>query len=290
MFIETNYTGENMKRIIILSFMLSLSFSFSQDCDTLTFNSHGSKLFGFFYPSNSPNSTTLLFTQGFMETGDIWGIGKFLSGRGVNVFMFDFRGCFQSKGKQGLMNSQQDIESALTFLSSEEITEKYKIDTVKFVMGGYSYGGHMSMLYAIYHPEIKSILSISGGDLGILAQLLKANPDLQKGYSDFFKSLKKPDGPIEFEYENPIDELLENQAYFSILDQTQKLLNTDILMTGGLDDQVVSMEDFLLPMYRKIKKNNYQKIRFLVYQTNHSYKNVSDKLIKDVLTWINNIN
>lgn len=278
-----------MKKYLILIAIVTGFWSNLQSqtkCDTLEFYSKDSKLVGFFYPSESPSSPTLLFTQGFMETGDIWGIGKTLSDFGINVFMFDFRGCHKSEGKQGLLNSQEDIGSALAFLNSKETVEKYKIDTSKIIIGGYSFGGHMSLLFAINHPEIKRVISVSGGDLGIFGDLVKSNPELRKGYSDFFQSIKKPNGPIEFEFEDPIQELIDNYDYFSILNQTDKLTNVDILLTGGLDDGTVSMEEYVLPQYRKLKKNKSLKITCKIYQSGHSYKGTSSELLDDIRNWI----
>lgn len=255
-------------------------------CDTLTFESKGLKLVGYFYHSNQSDSPTLLFTQGFMDSGDIWNIGETLSNNGINVFQFDFRGCHKSAGKQGLMNSQEDIDAALIFLNSQEMVMKYGIDKGKIIVGGYSYGGHMSMIYAINHPEIKRIISISGGDLGIFGDLVKSNPNLRKGYSDFFQSIKKPNGPVDFEYDDPIQELIDNQEYFYILKQTDSLSNVDIFLSGGLDDNVVNMEDYVLPLYRNLKKNKSIKVECKVYQSGHSYKGVSDKLLTDIKNWI----
>lgn len=271
----------------ILSIIILGSGSYSQECDTLRFDNEGSQVIGYFYGTYLPNAHTLVFTQGFMETGDIWHIGETLSSQGINVFMFDFRGCFESEGKQGLLNSQADIAAALTFIRSSGISQKYKVDQAKIILGGYSYGGHMSMLFAIHHPEIKRVISISGGDLGILADQARTHPDLRKGYTEFFNTIKKPQGPVDFIYDDPMEELFENQAYFSIYDQLERISSTDILMTGGLDDQVVSMEEHLLPLYRKFNANHSQKLQFIVYQTDHSYKNVSGELLKDVTNWIN---
>ncbi|MCB0823649.1 MAG: alpha/beta fold hydrolase [Bacteroidales bacterium] len=241
---------------------------------------------GYFYPAKETNAQTLLFTQGFMDSGDIWDLGKTLSENNINVFSFDFRGCFESEGEQGLMNSQEDIGAALTFLASAEMVKKYKIDTANIILGGYSYGGHMSMLYALYHPEIKRVISISGGDLGIVADLMNANPQMRKGYSNFFQTLKKPDGPVDFLYDDPIEELIKNRNYFSILDQTGKLANVDIFLAGGTDDGVVSLENYVLPLYRRIKKNEGQKITTKIYQDGHSYQNCNEQLIRDILEWL----
>jgi pimeloyl-ACP methyl ester carboxylesterase len=208
---------------IIIGAGLCTNMQSQTHCDTLDFISKDSKLNGYFYPSETPQSATLLFMQGFMDTGDIWGIGNTFSEKGINVFIFDFRGCYNSEGKQGLINSQEDINAALTFLHSKKIVGRYNIDTTNIIVGGYSYGGHMSLLYAVYHPEIKRVISISGGDLGILGDLIKSNPDLRKSYSDFFQSIKKPYGPVDFKYEDPLQELIDNQGYFHILKQTEKL-------------------------------------------------------------------
>jgi len=277
-----------MKRtaIAILAAVPLVAFVPSQDYDAVTFDSHGSTIHGHVYAAAAPHPQTLLFTQGFMDTGDIWGIGKALSSRGINVFMFDFRGCFDSEGKQGLMHSQEDIEAALRFLGSAAVAGKYHIDASRMVLGGYSYGGHMSMLYAAHHPEIGRVISVSGGDLGVLARMIRTDPGVRKTYAGIFRSLRKPKGPVDFEYDEPIDELLDHEAFFSIRAQAAKLSGTDILMTGGLDDQVVSMEDHLLPLYRALEQNRGQKLQFIVYQTNHSYKGVSDRLIDDVSRWI----
>lgn len=256
------------------------------NCDTLSFFSQGSKLNGYFYPSKKPGSPTLLFTQGIMETGDIWNFGQLLSNFGIHVFMFDFRGCFGSEGKQGLKNSQEDIGAAIAFLASAEMVEKYGIDTSQLVLGGYSYGGHMSMLYAVHHPEVKRVISVSGGDLGIFGDLVLADSSLRKGYSGFFQSIRKPDGPVDFQYDDPIQELLDNHDYFRIREQAAKLSQVDILMIGGLDDNVVSMEKYLMPLYRELKKNEGQLIQFLVYQTGHSYKKARARLLADMTVWI----
>ncbi|MDO8548772.1 MAG: alpha/beta fold hydrolase [Ignavibacteria bacterium] len=254
----------------------------------MRFQSHQSLLTGYLYPSDSPKSPTLIFTHEFMGRGDIWDIGSILSNNGINVFMFDFRGCFQSEGKQSLMNSQEDIEAAINFLSSKEIVSRYDIDTSNFILGGYSYGGHMSMLYAIYHLEIKRVISISGGDLGILAEIFKSNSDLRKSYSNFFQTLKKPEGLVDFQYADPIEELLENQEYFYILKKADKFAGTDVLLIGGKDDSTVSIEDYMLPLYRALEKNKEQNAKFIIYQTGHSYINVQENLIKDIENWIKN--
>ncbi|MCA9748611.1 MAG: alpha/beta fold hydrolase [Romboutsia sp.] len=259
----------------------------SAKCDTVYFKSEDAILTGYFFSSEIDYSPTLIFLQGFMETGDIWNLGKTLSNNGINVFMFDFRGCFGSTGKQGLLNSQKDIDGAFNFLKSKEFSNLYKIDSSNIILGGYSYGGHMAMLYSIYHSKIKRIISIAGGDLGIFASLLIERPELWNSYFNFFNSIKKPIGPVEFVYDNPIDELLENQSYFSICNNATFLQRTDILLIAGLDDQTVLLEKQIIPIYRELKKNKHQKVKIIIYETDHSFKDVSNRMMEELKNWIN---
>ena len=64
------------------------------------------------------------------------------------------------------------------------------------------------------------------------------------------------------------------------------LSNVGIFLTGGLDDNVVSMEDYVLPLYRKLKNNKSLKVECKVFQTGHSYKGVSEELLIDIENWI----
>lgn len=259
----------------------------SSQCDTLTFQSKEAKVVGYFYPAVDTGTHTLLFTQGFMETSDIWGLCHFLASQNINVLTFDYRGCFESEGTQSLLNGQEDLAAAIQFLSSEKMKEKYGVDTSNLVIGGYSYGGHMAMLYAIHHSEIKKVVSISGGDLGSFAEILQENTSLQEGYAGFFESIRKPKGPVNFEYEQPLEELLQNPTFFDLKRQADHLSGTSIFLTVGLDDNIVSLEAQMLPLYRSLKKNKGQAVQMKVYNCGHSYRGAEDQLKRDLLNWLN---
>lgn len=280
-----------MKKLFFISFFFCFNLYLSgapSACDTLYFDSQGSRVQGYLYSSDIPNSPTLIFSQAFFETGDIWSIGQSLSKRGINVFCFDFRGCFNSGGKQSLFNSLEDLEAASQFLKSDKVITEYKLDTSNVVIGGYSYGGHISLLCSILYAKFQRVINISGGDLGIFANHIKSNNELKKRYTTFFESLEKPGGPVKFLYDDPIEELLLNQEFFSITNQVSKLSNVDILLIGGLDDSVVRLEQHILPLYRKLKTNHDIQLTCFIYQCGHSFDGFRDRLIEDLSNWILN--
>jgi len=57
-------------------------------------------------------------------------------------------------------------------------------------------------------------------------------------------------------------------------------------MTGGLDDKTVSMENYILPIYRKLKDNKKIQVECKIYQSGHSYEGTSGELLKDIENWI----
>ncbi|MBP8726574.1 MAG: alpha/beta fold hydrolase [Saprospiraceae bacterium] len=276
-----------MKKAAILVFSLLSVYANSRwQHDTLKFSSGGSTLTGYFFDSHRPGSPTLLFTQGFMDSGDVWGIGKTLSANGINVFTFDFRGCHKSGGLQSLANSQEDLDAALITLKSKELINRYGIDTHKIVLGGYSYGGHMSVLCCIRHPEVKRVVSISGGDLGILANSMAANSELKKKYTAFFQSIQKPAGPVDFLFDDPVRELMEQHVRFDLCRQAHRLAGKDVFLTGGMDDLTVSLEEHIIPVYRRFSKIENIKLTCKIYSCDHSYRNVSTELMNDIAIWI----
>ncbi|PIU44496.1 MAG: hypothetical protein COS95_08695 [Ignavibacteriales bacterium CG07_land_8_20_14_0_80_59_12] len=65
-----------------------------------------------------------------------------------------------------------------------------------------------------------------------------------------------------------------------------QLVTRDILLIGGWDDSNVTVENHLLPLYRVLKKAGATKIRFITFQTDHSFRNVREELATELIRWI----
>ena len=132
----------------------------------ISINRNGIHLKGKFYnPGVSGTFPTVILLQGFPgnET-DVLGIGKILSEVGYNTLTFNYSGTYHSEGEFNFDNSQKDVEAAFNFINQPENITKFKIDTTRIILGGYSFGGGMALTYAANHPEIKEVFSIAGND------------------------------------------------------------------------------------------------------------------------------
>ena len=129
----------------------------------------GIKLKVSFFAAAKPGPGVLLLHQCNRQRR-IWdGLAFQLAGAGINVLTLDFRGFGQSEGKRFDQLSQQeagqafaqtfpaDVDKALEYLESQPGVKKDVIG-----VGGASCGVNQSIQAARRHPEVKSLMLLSG--------------------------------------------------------------------------------------------------------------------------------
>jgi surfactin synthase thioesterase subunit len=60
----------------------------------------------------------------------------------------------------------------------------------------------------------------------------------------------------------------------------------DILLIGGWQDQEITVEDHILPLYRALQKSKAERVRIEVFDTDHSFVNVKNELMNLIVSWI----
>ena len=272
-----------------LGFIFHAFISFGQlSPDPLTYLVEGSKVKGYFFSSGQANAPTLFFTHGFTDSGNKWKIGTALSSSGINVFIIDFRGCYESEGKYSLFNAQKDIHEGLVYLKSSRVRNKYQIDTVNIILGGYSFGGGMVLTYALHHPNVEKVFTIAGLDVGRFSDELTQDYYLANMYAAIFDTVKKPFGPIDFKYEEPLMELFNDAEYFKVMDAEVKMQASKILLIAGREDKTVDYYQHSIPLYKHLKKSD-SAVNLNVYSSGHSFEKVSNQVLTDIISWIKQI-
>jgi len=112
--------------------------------------SDGTRLHGWFLPSQGKAQATILFLHGNAEniSTHIMSV-RWLPARGFNVFLLDYRGYGASAGKPTLAGVQDDVESALGMLVARPGVDKDRI-----VVFGQSLGGAIA-LYRVAHTACR---------------------------------------------------------------------------------------------------------------------------------------
>ena len=268
--------------------LLSIAQTQSNTPIDVNFNSDGFLLKGKFYSAegHGPFQTTLLM-QGFPgDEDDVLGLCDKISDAGINAFTFNVRGTHKSEGEFSFRNTLQDIQSVIEYIHKGEIVKRFKIDTSNIVLGGYSFGGGISLVFAANQPEIKRIISIAGTDHGEITREYVRNNSFAEVLNDVLDSCKAPEGAVRFEGHTAMQELIEDIDYYDLRLCAPNLAQKEILLLGGWDDVNVTVDNQLLPLYRALKKENAQNVKFIVYQTDHSFSNVRNELAEDIIKWL----
>lgn len=64
------------------------------------------------------------------------------------------------------------------------------------------------------------------------------------------------------------------------------LAKKDLLIIGGWDDHMISMERYIIPIYRALKQEKAQKVQMTAIQDDHSFSKSRDMLAQVLAEWI----
>jgi dienelactone hydrolase len=282
---------------VMLMFSTFLSFAQNQATTPadITIDRNGVLLKGKFHVAEGTGLfPTVLLLQGFPgnET-DVIGLGKMLAESGINTLTFNYSGTFKSQGNTSLDNSLLDTKAAFDFLKNGENIKKFKIDTASIILGGWSYGGGMAMTYVIRHPEIRTVFTIAGVDWGEYYEEYLRNPEFRKATDGSMAKMAAMTEQIRFEKGAMPDEITKDgiirldSAYF-LRKSARQLAPKDILIICAWDDPMATVE-FILPIYRALKKEKAQKVQITAFQDGHSFGRTRAELAQAILKWIKSV-
>lgn len=239
----------------------------------------------FFTAVGTDEPTTLLLVPGWGPDDDLE-LGALLVEKGINFCTFNPRGVHPSEGIHTHAGTLQDIGSALYWLRQTDVQDRFKVDTTRLVLGGYSYGGGMAMAYAARDPSVRRVISIAGNDHGEFARELQRNPFFADGFRRWLLSTRAPEGWARFDLEANLQELFDHPDIYGLRENAGKLADRTILLIGGWEDKGPTIDQYQLPLYRALKGAATEKVTFLVYHTNHSFSNVRQRLASDIADWL----
>lgn len=241
----------------------------------------------FFAAVGTTPATTLLLVPGWPgNPNDVLGLGALLDEQGINVCTFNPRGLHQSEGISSNANTLQDIGAALQWLRQADVQRRFEVDTTRVVLGGHSYGGGMAMAYAARDTSVRRVISIAGNDFGEFVRELQRSAAFAEGFRRMLWSTREPAGPARFDVEAGLKEFVDRQDVYGLRENAANLADRSILLIGGWEDEQITIEQFILPLYRALRGAGAAKVTFLVYHTDHDFSNVRQRLASDIAGWL----
>ena len=132
---------------------------------------------------------------------------ELLAYHGFLVVAYDHTGCMDSEGEgtNGLSQSLSDLDDVLAFLKTHPVTSDKKICVI-----GHSWGGFSTMNVCALHPEIHSIVSMSG--FISVDKMIKQNfSGPLAPYRKAIETVEREANPVFYTY-NAIDSLKSTSA------------------------------------------------------------------------------
>ena len=251
------------------------------------FLSEGEIVRGRFFPGTGDDPVTLVLVPGWPgNPDDVLGLGALLAPQGVNVLTFNPRGLYESEGTATFPGTLLDIGAAVRWVTTPEIRKRFNIDPGKIALGGHSNGGGMAMTYAAKDPQIRRVISIAGNDHGEFIREFQRNPEMAESIRKMLLGTRAPAGPARFDLEADLRELLEHQDIYGSRENAAKLADRAILIIGGWEDTQATVDQFLLPFYRALKRSGAVDVTFLVYHADHGFGSVRTKMASDIREWL----
>jgi dipeptidyl aminopeptidase/acylaminoacyl peptidase len=255
---------------------------------SVEFCSEGAWMRGRFYPAarSIPIATLLLFPGWPGDPDDVLGLGALLAEAGINVCMFNPRGLQQSEGIHSHARTLQDIGSAWRWLRQSDVQERFSVDPTRLALGGHCYGGGMAMAYAAQDSSVCRVISIAGNDHGEFAREVRRNAAFAEGIRQYMLSTRWPKGSAHFDYDAGVKDLIDHQDVYGLRENATALADRSILLISGWEDEQVTIDQFLLPLYRALKSAGAEKVTFLVYHTDHNFGHTRQRLASDIASWL----
>jgi pimeloyl-ACP methyl ester carboxylesterase len=276
--------------IILFSFQTLL---FSQSYpDKIDLKSNNCKLDAKFFPTaKGYRSPAIILLHGFPgnQTSPL-GLAEKLNAAGFNILVFNYQGSYLSEGDFSFDNCIENVGTAVHFLKNSESLKKYRIDTSRIYICGYSFGGTIALESAVYNNEIRNIISIANDDHSVSLKKAASDSEFREKYQEFIARSFGPEGPFRGDLKAIFSDCIGKIDRYDLVKNADKLKDRRILFIVGWKDKTSLIEINTLPLYRKLQELNAGDIAITGFESDHRFNNVRDDLSNAIINWINKQN
>ena len=195
-------------RLLLLTLTLQLALSqrspaqagadsFPPSTEELAFQSHGSRLNGFFYlaQGKGPHPTVILL-HGFPGNERNLDLAQVLRRAGMNVLFFSYRGAWGSGGTFSFGHALEDVAAALDYVRSDSSVAVFRIDPNRVSLLGHSMGGWLALMGAAADSSVACTVALDFWNVGEDGRRLPTDRQLDSTLTAYATWLTEPGGPL----------------------------------------------------------------------------------------------
>ncbi|REE57528.1 hypothetical protein A8990_15338 [Paenibacillus taihuensis] len=239
-----------------------------------------------FSPGGQGPFPTVVLSHGFPGVQQNYDLAAQLQHAGYQAVVFHYRGLWGSKGEFSVSRALEDMKTVLAYLRHEETSAKYQIDVQRVAVVGHSFGGFVALQTAAADSGIAAVASLSGANLGLMAQLLM-HPESRAQLEAAFD---EPASYVTGHFSSKMmgDEILAHAPEWNLLDRAQILADRPVLLVGAALDAVTPVKFNHDPLVSAFQGAGAEKMQSLIIEaTEHGYEGKRQELFEVVLRWLN---
>jgi alpha/beta superfamily hydrolase len=218
---------------------------------------------------------------------------KRLNKHGINVLRFNYRGLWGTPGIFTPGNSQKDLKNILNFILQDDISLKYRIDTTRIVVAGYSHGSNVTIVSALHDDRINEIICLGLADYSLLNREF-FNPDnieMKKFNQEALEAIWGGEiygqGKYASDFDKFVMDMLFNNYKYDFVAQADKLMGKRIYIIVGMNDVTGPIEKHFFPLYRELKKIGHENFDYEITESDHGFQELFDGTLSNMIAeWI----
>ena len=212
---------------------------------------------------------TVLLLHGYPGNERSLDLAQELRRDGRNVIYFNYRGSWGSQGEYMYSNCIEDVKKVMDFFSTEENSEKYRVNPDSFILIGHSMGAGIGLISGAKDDRVQKIALSAPWNVGDAFK--EASEErierLRKSLNSKFMLNADP--------QRFIADILTNIETYRIVNYKSQLKNKAVLILDNNEGNKQWIEEI-------------ENAEYILMKTDHSFSDKRLELIDKVSEWINN--
>jgi uncharacterized protein len=260
---------------------------FPSSMSPVMFLNNGQKLFGTIFKAAGPEAKpTVLMLSGFPGNELNHDIARMFQRFGFNAMTFNYSGSWGSEGEYSFQNILDDTFTAVNFLKSDFCREKFKVDTDKIILFGYSMGGFSALFNAARIDSIKNVIAVAPFNAGMFGQVLESNMEIKEyAHSQMIDAMNFVNNGSA---ENLLNEMISNKEEWNLLTHLKSLAQKNIIIFGARYDSIAPLAIHHTPLTENLKMVNPNS-EVILLEAGHSFSNKRIELMELIFNWVKQI-
>ena len=247
----------------------------------LSFQSHGSRLNGFFYlaQGGTPHPTVILL-HGVPGNERNLDLAQSLRRAGMNVLYYDYRGSWGSAGTFSLAHALEDVAAAMEFVRSDSSVKAFRIDPERITLLGHSMGGWLALMSAAADTSITCSVALDFWNVGGDGREMSSDSKADSTATAYIQSVSGAGAPLSANGLALVAEIKAHGTEWDPIGSAALLRARPLLLIS------TTANDSHQPLSAAVRQGSANRLTALQWKTDHGFSDRRIRLAHTIIGWL----